>query len=115
MIRCLKFAEARHPCESDAVVDDPKQLLISVALHSHTGEICGTWVHPPSRWRLGPAIDAVADAAIQAEMCTSGFNTGSSVNRWRGNSVAAGQANDRVFAQIRYVFQAGPVLAAPSN
>src|SRR5258708_34873429 len=77
VIRCLKFAEARHPCGSDVVVDDPKHLLIRIALHSLTGEICGTWVHPLSRWRLGPTVDAVAYAAIQAEMCTPCFDTGS--------------------------------------
>jgi hypothetical protein len=102
VIRCLNLAEARHPCESDAVVDDPKQLPIGIALHSLTGEICGTWVHPLSRWRLSPAVDPVAYAAIQAEMCTSCFDTVSRVNRRRGNSVAAGQANDRAFGQIRY-------------
>ena len=100
MIRCLNLAEGWHPCESDAVVDDPKQLPIGIALHSLTGEICGTWVHPLSRWRLSPAVDPVAYAAIQAEMCTSCFDTGSWVNRRRGNSVAAGQANDRAFARF---------------
>src|ERR1700740_1991894 len=102
VIRCLYLTEGWHSCESDAVLDDPKQLPIGVALHSPTGEICGAWVHPLPRWRFGQAVDPVAYAAIQAEMCTSGFNTGSCVNRRRGNSVAAGQANDRVFGQIRY-------------
>src|ERR1700751_4744417 len=36
VIRCLNFAEVRHPCESDAVVDDPKQLPIGITLHSLT-------------------------------------------------------------------------------
>lgn len=44
----LNFAEPRHPCEADAVVDDPKQLLIGVTLHSLTREIRCTWVHPLS-------------------------------------------------------------------
>jgi len=102
VIRCLHLAEGWHSCESDAVLDDPKQLLVRVALHSLTSEICGTWVHPLSRWRFGPPVDAVAYAAIQAEMRTSCVDTGSCVNRRRGDSVAAGQANDRVFGQIRY-------------
>jgi hypothetical protein len=33
-------------------------------------------------------------------MCTSGFNTGSCVNRRRGHSVAAGQANKEVLRSI---------------
>jgi hypothetical protein len=102
VIRCLHLAEGWHSCESDAVLDDPKQLLVRVALHSLTSEICGTWVHPLSRWRFGPPVDAVAYASIQAEMRTSCVDTGSCVNRRRGDSVAAGQANDRVFGQIRY-------------
>src|SRR5580704_5706663 len=96
VIRSLHVAEGWHSCESDAVVYDPKQLPIGVALHLLTGEIWGTWVHPLSRWRFGSAVDPVAYAAIQAEMCTSGFDNGSCVNRRRGNS-AAGQAKDRVF------------------
>ena len=102
VIRCLKFAEAWHPCESDAVVDDPKQLPIGIALHLLTGKICCTWIHPLTRGRLGPAVDPVAYGAIQAEMCTSCFDTGSWVNRRRGNPVAAGQVNNRAFGQIRY-------------
>ena len=83
MIRCLNLAEGWHPCESDAVVDDPKQLPIGIALHSLTGEICGTRVHPLSRWRLSPAVGAVAYAAIQAVMFTSSFNAGCRVE-WPG-------------------------------
>src|SRR5215471_10352805 len=91
MIRCLKLAEPLHPSESDAVVDDPKQLLIGVALHLLTGEVRSAWVHPLPRWRLGPAIDTVAYAAIQTVMCTSCLSTGPCINRWWGNTAAAGQ------------------------
>jgi hypothetical protein len=100
MIRCLNLAEGWHPCESDAVVDDPKQLPIGIALHSVTGEICGTWVHPLSRWCLGPAVDPAADAAIQAEMCTSCFDAASLVNWQRGNSVAAGKRMTECLARF---------------
>jgi hypothetical protein len=41
ILRGLNFAEARHHCESDAVVDDPKQLLIGIVLHSLASEIRG--------------------------------------------------------------------------
>ena len=101
MIGCLKLAEPLHPSESDAVADDPKQLLIGVALHLLTGEIRSAWVHPLRRWRLGPAIDAVAYAAIQTVMCTSCFSPGPCVNRWWGNTAAAGQANGKLFDEVR--------------
>src|SRR5262252_159170 len=102
VIRRLSFAETRHSREPDAIVDDPKQFFIRVALYSLTGEIRGAWVHPLSRRRLRPAIHAVAYAAIQAVMRASRFNTGSSIH-WRSrNAVAAGEANDNVFGQIRY-------------
>jgi len=88
MLRCLKSDEARHASESDAVVDDPEQLLIGVALHSLTREVGGTRVHPLSGWRVGSAVDAVAYTAIQTVACKSHFNAGPRVDRRRGNSAA---------------------------
>ena len=102
MVGCLKLAERWHPGEADAVVDDPKQLLIGVALHSLTGEIRSAWVDPLPRWRSCPAIDAVAYAAIQTVMCTSCFSTSPCVSRWWWNTAAATQANGRLFEDVRY-------------
>jgi hypothetical protein len=79
-----------------------------IALHSLTGEICGTWVHPLSRWCLGPAVDPVADAAIQAEMCTSCFDAASLVNWRRGNSVAAGKRMAERLARFAMRVSRGP-------
>jgi hypothetical protein len=67
-----------------------------------TGEGRSAWVHPLPRWRLGPAIDTVAYAAIQTVMCTSCLGTGPCINRWWGNTAAAGQANGRLFDEVRY-------------
>ena len=115
MIGRLKLAEPRHFRESDAVVDDPKQLLIGVALHLPTGEIRIAWVHPLPRWRLAPAIDAVAYAAIQTVMCTSCLHPPSCqpvVGEYRG-----GWPNEwlTVSRGSRSVFQEDPDLAVPSN
>jgi len=97
----LKFAEARHPCESDSVVDDPKQLLIGIALNFLTREVRCTWVHPSSRRRLGMAVNSMAYVAIQAIMCSSGFAAGFYVHwSWR-YSVAARSANGKVLGLIR--------------
>ena len=102
MVGCLNFAEARHACESDAVVDDPKQLLIGIALHSLTCEVGSTRIHPLSRWRLSSAVDTVANAAIQAVMYEPRLNAGRCIDRRGRNSATTGQGNERVFSQVCY-------------
>jgi hypothetical protein len=84
---CLEFAEGGHPSESDSVIDKPKQLLVRIALYFLTGEICGAWVHPSSRWRLGAAVDPMTYAAIQTVMGSSSFNAGVCVYWSRRNSL----------------------------
>src|SRR5215469_528060 len=102
MIRCLELAEAGHPCETDTVVNDPKQLLIGVTLHSLTGKVRRTRVHPLSRWRVGAAVNAVAYSAIEAVASKSCLNAGPGVERGGGNPAATGQVNDRMFNDVRY-------------
>jgi hypothetical protein len=59
------------------------------ALNFLTREVRCAWVHPPSRWGLGAAVNSVAYVAIQAIMCSSGFAAGFYVYRWWRYSVAA--------------------------
>jgi len=101
VIRCLHLAEGWHSCVSDSVLDNPKQLLIGIALNFLTREVRCAWVHPPSRWGLGAAVNSVACAAIQAVMCSSGFAAGFYVYwSWR-YSLAARTANGKVLGPIR--------------
>src|SRR5215470_2480550 len=97
------LAVARHARESDAVVDDPKQLLVGVTLHSLAGEICSTRVHPASQWSLSPAVDTVACGALQAVMSTAAFNTAFCVCWRRRTSEPASWANHYAFDQIRHI------------
>jgi hypothetical protein len=101
VIRCLEFAEGGHPCEPDSVLENPKELLVRIALYLLTGEICCSWVHPSPRRRLGAAINPMTYAAIQAVMRTSSFNAGICVDWSRRNSLAARSANDELLGQIR--------------
>jgi hypothetical protein len=49
VISCLNLAKARHPCESDPVLDDPIQLLIGITLHLLAGQIRRPWyIHRPA-------------------------------------------------------------------
>ena len=100
VIRCLHLAEGWHSCVSDSVLDNPKQLLIGIALNFLTREVRCAGVHPPSRWGLGAAVNSVACAAIQAVMCSSAFAAGFYVYwSWRC-SVAARSANGKVLGLI---------------
>jgi hypothetical protein len=101
VIWCLKFAEARHPCESDSVVDNPKQLLIGIALNFLTCEVRCARVHPSSRCRLGMAVNSMAYVAIQPIMCRSGFAAGCCVYWSSRYSVAARSTNGKVLGLIR--------------
>src|SRR5580693_8872196 len=101
VIRCLHLAVGWHSCESDSVLDNPKQLLIGIALNFVTREVRCAWVHPPSRWRLAMAVNCMAYGAIQAIMRSSDFAAGFYVCwSWR-YSVAARSANGEVLGLIR--------------
>jgi hypothetical protein len=101
VIRCLHLAEGWHSCESDSVLDNPKQLLIGIALNLLAREVRCAWLHPSSWCRLGMAVNTMAYVAIQAIMCSSGFAAGFCVYwSWR-YSVAARSANGKVLALIR--------------
>ncbi len=59
VIRRLEFAEGWHPCESDSVLDNPKQLLVRIALHS------------PIRRIQHPRHYDVADRTAFQSICTA--------------------------------------------
>jgi hypothetical protein len=101
VIRFFHLAEGWHSCVSDSVVDNPKKLLIGIALNFLTCEVRCAWVHPPSRWSLGVAVNSVAHATIQAVMCSCGFAAGVYVYRSCRYSLAARSANGKVLGLIR--------------
>lgn len=72
----LNFAEGRHSGVADPVLDDPKQLLILIALHAIAGEISCARILPSSRLPLRTAIVRMTDAAFQAVICSTVFNAG---------------------------------------
>jgi hypothetical protein len=93
--------KAGVPVKSDSVLDNPKQLLIGIALNFLTREVRCAWVHPSSRCRLGMAVNSMAYVAIQAIMCSSGLAAGNCVYwSWR-YSVLARSANGNVLRLIR--------------
>ena len=79
----LDLTEGRHPGEANSVLNDPKQLLVRIALHLTTGEIRWAWVHPPAQRRLGMAIGTMTYAAFQAVVRTSVVDTCFCVERAR--------------------------------
>jgi len=66
MIWGLDVTESRHSGEADSILDDPKQLLVGVALNLLACEIGCAWVHPLPRRSLCPAIVGMAYAAIES-------------------------------------------------
>src|SRR6516225_1723803 len=73
MIRSLDVTKSRHSAEADSILDDPKQLLVGVALNLLACEIGCAWVHPLPRRALCPAIIGMTYAAIQSVVRTSSF------------------------------------------
>src|SRR5215813_2655371 len=66
MIRGLDVTKSRHSGEADSILDDPKQLLVGVALHLLAGEIGCAWVHRLSRRSLCPAIVGMTYSTIDS-------------------------------------------------
>ena len=66
MIRSLDVTKSRHSAEADSILDDPKQLLVGVALNLLACEIGCAWVHPLPRRSLCPAIVGVTYTAIES-------------------------------------------------
>src|SRR5262249_12174036 len=66
VIRRFDLPEGRHSGETDSVLDDPKQLLIGVALHLLRGEIRRAWIHPSADGHLGMTVGSMAHTAIVA-------------------------------------------------
>src|SRR6516225_6765860 len=64
VIRGLDVSKSRHSGEADSILDNPKQLLVRVALHLLACEIGRAWVHPLPRRSLCPAIVSVTYSAI---------------------------------------------------
>jgi hypothetical protein len=66
MIWSLDVTKSRHSGEADSILDDPKQLLVGVALHLLAREIGRARVHPLPRRALCPAILGMTYAAIES-------------------------------------------------
>ena len=66
MIWGLDVTESRHSGEADSILDNPKQLLVGVALHLLAREIGCAWVHPLPQRSLCAAIVGMTYAAIES-------------------------------------------------
>src|SRR5215469_7804172 len=100
MIWVLDVTESRNPAEANSILDDPKQLLVGVALYPLAGEIGCARVHPLPGWPLCKTIIGMTYPAIQPVVCTSSFNACFGVLRARRNSVQTGAVNEEMLGQI---------------
>ena len=64
VIRGLDVTKSRHSGEADSILDDPKQLLVGIALHLFACEIRCAWVHPLPRRALCQAIVGMTYSTI---------------------------------------------------
>src|SRR5215472_10080163 len=100
VIRSLHVTKSRHSGEADSILDDPKQLLVGVALHLLACEIGCAWIHPLPRRSLCPAIVGMTDAAIESVVRAASFNACFGVLGARRNSVPASAVNEITLGQI---------------
>jgi len=116
LVRRLNFTEARHPCELDPVLDDPKQLLIEIALYLLTSEMSSTRVHPMPHRGFGPGRQ---HRGIRRN---PNRNVSPRNRHWLSCSPAAGELRggwpgelQSVWPSLPCLLQEGPVLVALSN
>ena len=64
VIRAFDLAESWHSSETDSVLNDPKQLLVGIALNLLAGEVGCAGIHPSPGRVLPIAIVTVTKRAI---------------------------------------------------